>query len=101
MGLQSSELRVPTGVDTLHLKFCAFVLACLSDHSGVPAVYLASVYLSFFSVLVFRRISNLCGINPCWESDSHPGHQFFFLDAKRIRSASSRGLLRSKSYKYS
>src|SRR6266446_10872616 len=42
----------------------------------VPAVYLTSAFLWFFSILLFRRINNLRRINPPEEFDSHPGHQF-------------------------
>jgi hypothetical protein len=50
----------------------------------VPAAYLTSVFLSFFSVLVFRRISNLCGINPRRGFDSTPGTVFFALNQLMI-----------------
>jgi len=42
----------------------------------VPAVYLTSAFLWFFSILLFRRINNLRRINPPEGFDSHPGHQF-------------------------
>src|SRR3989442_4473924 len=41
----------------------------------VPAVYLTSAFLWFFSILLFRRINNLRRINPPEGFDSHPGHQ--------------------------
>ncbi|SRR6266487_3136033 len=40
----------------------------------VPAVYLTSAFLWFFSILLFRRINNLRRINPPEGFDSHPGH---------------------------
>ena len=45
----------------------------------VPAVYLTSASLWFFSILLFRGIvsSKLRSINPPEGFDSHPGHQFF------------------------
>jgi hypothetical protein len=49
----------------------------MSSGRDVPAVYLTSVFLWFFSVLVFHRISKLRRISPSWEFDSHPGHHFF------------------------
>jgi len=39
----------------------------------VPAVYLTSVFLWFFSVLLFRRVSKLCSINSPEGFDSNPG----------------------------
>src|SRR6266446_6016255 len=39
----------------------------------VPAVYLTSAFLQFFSILLFRRINNLRRINPPKGFDSHPG----------------------------
>ncbi len=42
----------------------------------VPAVYLTSAFLRFFSVLLFRGISKLRSINPPEGFDSHPGHHF-------------------------
>src|SRR5439155_20062117 len=44
----------------------------------VPAVYLTSAFLWFFSALLFRRINNLRRINPPEGFDSHPGHHFLF-----------------------
>src|SRR6266705_3802200 len=41
----------------------------------VPAVYLTSAFLWFFSILLFRGINNLRRINPPEGFDSHPGHQ--------------------------
>src|SRR5713101_2432647 len=38
----------------------------------VPAVYLTSAFLWFFSILLFRRINNLRRINPPEGFDSHP-----------------------------
>src|SRR6266853_5728046 len=43
----------------------------------VPAVYLTSAFLWFFSILLFRRINNLRRINPLEGFDSHPGHRAF------------------------
>jgi len=40
----------------------------------VPAVYLTSAFLWFFSILLFRRINNLRRINPPEGFDSHPGN---------------------------
>src|SRR6266487_1584473 len=39
----------------------------------VPAVYLTSAFLWFFSILLFRRINNLRRINPPEGFDSNPG----------------------------
>src|SRR6266404_5444853 len=39
----------------------------------VPAVYLTSAFLWFFSILLFRRINNLRRINPPEGFESHPG----------------------------
>ncbi len=39
-------------------------------------MYLTSVFLSFFSVLVFRRINEFRDVSPRWEFDSHAGHHF-------------------------
>jgi len=43
----------------------------------VPAVYLTSAFLRFFSVLLFRGISKLRSINPPEGFDSHPGSPQF------------------------
>jgi hypothetical protein len=43
----------------------------------VPAVYLTSAFLWFFSVLLFRRISKLRSINHREGFESHPRLQIF------------------------
>ena len=75
-----------------------------SDHcepdpiSGrVPTVYLTSVFLWFFSVLVFRRISNLRDISPHWEFDSHPVRSG--LPANTVPRHVSRGIPAATQYK--
>src|SRR6267378_7746318 len=50
----------------------------------VPAVYLPSAFLWFFSILLFRRINNLRSINPPEGFDSHPGHQSFLLKMNEL-----------------
>ncbi len=49
----------------------------------VPAMYLTSAFLWFFSILPFRRISKLRSINPPEGFDSHPGHHFIHFVLNR------------------
>src|SRR6266850_3986609 len=44
----------------------------------VPAAYLTSAFLWFFSILLFRRINNLRRINPPRGSTPTPGTSFLF-----------------------
>ncbi|SRR6266566_2459467 len=50
----------------------------------VPAVYLTSAFLWFFSILLFCRINNLRRINPPEGFDSHPGHRFACSKSKIV-----------------
>src|SRR5215472_17600595 len=68
---RSAEFNVSSfvGLGDVYSVHCATIA---SIAGRVPAMYLTSGFLSFFSVLVFRGINKLRGISPRWEFDSHP-----------------------------